>query len=73
MNHSGLPQGVNAQSISLRLGHPETAKLATPDFQDVVRRVLASPRAVQTLVYGNEQGDVDLIAGFYTLVGDEFA
>ncbi len=61
MNNSGLPQGVTAQSISLRLGHPDPATLATPQFREAVARVMASPRAVQTLAYGNEQGDVDLI------------
>ncbi len=61
MNSSALPQGINAGSISLRLGHPDPATLATPDFQEAVRRVMASPQAQQTLAYGNEQGNVELI------------
>ena len=61
MTHTGLPQGISAQSISLRLGHPDPSTLATPDFQEAVRRVMASPEASHALAYGNEQGNVDLI------------
>ncbi|MCA0456997.1 MAG: PLP-dependent aminotransferase family protein [Chloroflexi bacterium] len=62
MTTSTLPQGVNAQTISLRLGHPDPATLGTPSFQEAVRRVMASPQAAHALAYGNEQGSVDLIA-----------
>ncbi len=61
MNNSGLPQGVTAQTISLRLGHPDPSTLGTPQFREAVARVMASPQGQQALAYGNEQGNVDLI------------
>lgn len=61
MTNLNLPQGVTAQTISLRLGHPDPATLGTAQFQETVARVMASSRVQQTLAYGNEQGDVDLI------------
>jgi len=61
MNNLNLPQGVTTETISLRLGHPDPATLGTPQFQEAVARVMASSRVQQTLAYGNEQGDVDLI------------
>ncbi|MBI1278786.1 MAG: aminotransferase class I/II-fold pyridoxal phosphate-dependent enzyme [Anaerolineaceae bacterium] len=61
MNQQNLPQGVSAQSISLRLGHPDPATLGTPQFREAVANVMASPQVQQTLAYGNEQGNVDLI------------
>ncbi len=62
MNNSTLPQGVTTETISLRLGHPDPATLGTPDFQEAVQRVMASPQAAHALAYGNEQGSMDLIA-----------
>jgi 2-aminoadipate transaminase len=70
-NTIGLPQGVSQQTISLRLGHPDPATLATTDFQEAVRRVMASPQARQTLAYGNEQGDLDLIDYLTKLINQE--
>lgn len=62
MTNPTLPQGVTTETISLRLGHPDPATLGTPQFQEAVRRVMASPQAQHALAYGNEQGSVDLIA-----------
>src|SRR5438477_161082 len=56
-----LPQGVTAQTISLRLGHPDPTTLNTPQFQQAVQRVMASSQAVQALAYGNEQGNIALM------------
>jgi len=41
MDRAELPQGVSAQSISLRLGHPDPSTLNTPPFQQAVQRVMA--------------------------------
>jgi 2-aminoadipate transaminase len=61
MDNPGLPQGVTSQTISLGIGHPDPATLDTPEFQEAVRRVMASPQVSRTLAYGNEQGNVELI------------
>jgi 2-aminoadipate transaminase len=50
-----------ANSISLLLGFPDPATLATPQFQAAVQRVMASPQAYHALEYGDEQGDRSLI------------
>ncbi len=54
MDNPVLPQGVTADSISLLLGHPDPATLATPQFQAAVQHVMASPQAA--LAYGDEPG-----------------
>jgi 2-aminoadipate transaminase len=56
------PQGVSANTISLLLGHPDPTTLFTPELQQTLQRVLASPGMVQALQYGNEQGNLALIA-----------
>lgn len=71
MNNSTLPQGITTETISLRLGHPDPATLGTPDFQEAVRRVMASPQAAHALAYGNEQGNVDLIDYLVTRINRE--
>jgi 2-aminoadipate transaminase len=60
MDNPGLPQGVTARTISLGIGHPDPTTLDTPQFQEAVRRVMAS-QVTQALAYGNEQGNVELI------------
>jgi 2-aminoadipate transaminase len=57
-----LPQGTTTQAISLLLGHPDPATLATPAFQAAVQRVMASPHAFHALEYGDEPGNPSLIA-----------
>jgi 2-aminoadipate transaminase len=56
-----LAQGVAANTISLMLGHPDPATLFTPEFQEAVMRVLASPQPYQSLQYGPEQGTPALV------------
>src|SRR5438105_1917119 len=60
MDNPGLPQSVTTQTISLRIGYPDPATLDTPEFQEAVRRVMAS-QVTHALAYGNEQGNVELI------------
>src|SRR5207247_737240 len=61
MDSPTLPQSMTVQTISLLIGHPDPTTLNTPQFQEAVRRVMASPQAYHALEYGNEQGNVELI------------
>lgn len=62
MDNPSLPQRAADQSISLLLGLPDPATLATPQFQAAVQRVMASPHAYHALEYGDEPGNPSLIA-----------
>jgi DNA-binding transcriptional MocR family regulator len=62
MDNVVLPLGTTTQAISLLLGHPDPATLATPAFQAAVGRVMASPHAYHALEYGDEPGNPSLIA-----------
>jgi 2-aminoadipate transaminase len=61
MEYQPSPQGTAANSISLRLGLPDSSSLDTPEFHEATRRVLASPHLLNALQYGDEQGNTALI------------
>ncbi|MEO8608516.1 MAG: PLP-dependent aminotransferase family protein [Chloroflexota bacterium] len=61
MQNQTQPQAASANTISLLLGFPDPTTLDTPQFQDAVRSVMASPRIFEALQYGDEQGNFALI------------
>ena len=55
-----LPQGITANKISLRVGHPDPSTLVTPQIQECIEALARNPQAA--LAYGPEQGMPGLIA-----------
>jgi 2-aminoadipate transaminase len=56
-----FPQGVTADSISLRIGHPDPTTLNTSELRAAVASILTTPESYQALEYGAQQGVSSLI------------
>ena len=61
MQSHALPQGIEVNTISLLLGHPDPTTLLPAEFREAVHRVLTSPQGYTALEYGQEQGNPALI------------
>lgn len=61
MTITNLPQGTAQNTISLRLGHPDSATLLTPEFQAAMQSAFSHANAYTALAYGSEQGSRSLI------------
>jgi 2-aminoadipate transaminase len=61
MRTTSLPQGMEPNTISLLLGHPDPSTLLMPELREAMQHVISSPQASTMLQYGLEQGTQSLI------------
>ncbi len=61
MTASELPQGEQADTISLLFGHPDPQTLLPPELRDAMLRFIGGPQAPTALQYGPEHGTRSLI------------
>ena len=61
MISNDLPQGMSANTISLKFGHPDPKTLLTEELHNAMLQVINSPDAYTALQYGKEQGTKSLI------------
>lgn len=61
MATNNLPQGIEQNTISLLLGHPDPDTLLTPELHHAMQQAINSPQCLTALQYGPERGTQSLV------------